>query len=110
MAQNGNGDEKRAKLIGSVVAAVVTALAGGGAIGYQMHGGSEARAATGERPVTRAEFEEVRAHGIATEKQLMAFVVEVRVGLNTVVTGQESQTKAFGRVEAELAEMRKARR
>lgn len=44
MAQNGNGDEKRAKLIGSIVAAVVGALVTGGAVGYQAKGG-EAHAA-----------------------------------------------------------------
>lgn len=105
------GDEKRAKLIGSVAAAVVTALVGGGAIGYQVKGvDAHTAPLVTERPVTRAEFEEVRSQGLGNERKVLALEVEVRVGLGAVSTSLDANTKAINRVEMELVELRKGRR
>lgn len=113
MAQNGNGDEKRAKLIGSVVAAVVGALVTGGAVGYQAKGGGEAHAA-GAAPedvrVTVAghakdiallsqRLERNEARDEASDRVFTGFMVEVRTAINSQANTLEAVRGTVARIE-----------
>ena len=113
MAQNGNGDDRRAKLIGSVVAAVVTALVGGGAIGYQVKGG-EAHAAPLVVPedvrVTVAghakdiallsqRMERNEARDEASDRVFTGFMVEVRTAINSHANTLEAVRGTVARIE-----------
>lgn len=115
MAQNGNGDrEKILAILGKAVGALALVV-GGGVGGHMLDSSAQASGSSvvphqQERPVTRAEFEEVRSQGLGNEKKVLALEVEVRVGLGNVSAALDLNTRAIHRVEAELVEQRKARR